>query len=266
METHRVAGGTELGHGDALRFLAPSGLPFELFWEVERYHQRDPGLVSRLPSHPQRYTGKGVHPRRFDHMNFLVDDPQVEREFLSDHLGIRHNYCLAGPDIRRLGSWLAKTNLPHEIALLRDREQTGSLLHHVGYYVDSPDQLMHAATILADAGVEIEWGPGAHRSAPKSGSSTPSWRCMASEVRPTLRPRTSPPAAFRSATFEMLDRVGVLHRQLGMIAVSSAMATRVRSASRSRPASSASSAARPHSAVDSITDTPRTVFTHVPYR
>ena len=95
-------------------------------------------------------------------MNFLVDDPQSEQEFLSEHLGIRHNYYLESRDGGRLASWLARTNLSHEIALMRNREQAGSLLHHVGYYVDSPDQLMRGATILADSGIEIEWGPGQH--------------------------------------------------------------------------------------------------------
>jgi catechol 2,3-dioxygenase len=165
VETSWTEGGSELGHGDALRFLTPSGLPFELFWEVERFVERDPALASKLPSHPQRYTGSGIHPRRFDHVNFLIDEPQLEQEFLSDQLGIRHNYYLVG-DLgkgeQRLASWLAKTNLSHEIALMRNREQSGSLLHHVGYYVDSPDQVIRAATILADAGVKIEWGPGSH--------------------------------------------------------------------------------------------------------
>lgn len=167
IETRWVEGGTgvQLGHGDALRFTTPAGLPFELFWEVERYVENDPALQSKLPSHPQRYTGNGVHPRRFDHVNFLVDEPQAEQEFLSDELGIRHNYYLTGElgqGEQRLASWLAKTNLSHEIALMRNREQTGSLLHHVAFYVDTADQMIRAATILADAGVEIEWGPGAH--------------------------------------------------------------------------------------------------------
>jgi catechol 2,3-dioxygenase len=162
IESHWVEGSTVLGHGDALRFRTPSGLPFELFWEVQRYVERDPAMQSRLPSHPQRYTGKGVHPRRFDHMNFLVDDPKGEQQFLSDQLGIRHNYFVEGPDGTRLGSWLSRTNLSHEVALMRNRDQTGSMLHHVGYYVDSPDQMMRAATILADSGTKIEWGPGAH--------------------------------------------------------------------------------------------------------
>src|SRR5215475_9661750 len=74
VETQWIEGGTGVNHhGDALRFFSPAGVPTELFWEVEKYVERDPALQSKLPSHPQRYTGQGVHPRRFDHVNFLVD-------------------------------------------------------------------------------------------------------------------------------------------------------------------------------------------------
>ena len=157
------AGGTELGHGDSIRFRTPSaGIPMELYWDVERFVESDPALQSRLPSHPTRYTGRGLAPRRFDHANFLIDDVQTEQEWLTAVLGIRHNYYLISREGLRLGSWLAKSNLSHEIALMRNRGQTGSLLHHVGYFVDSPDQIVRGATILMDSGVTIEWGPAAH--------------------------------------------------------------------------------------------------------
>ncbi len=156
-------GGKELGHGDSIRFLTPSaGIPMELYWEVERFVETDSAMQSKLPSHPQRYTGKGVSPRRFDHTNFLIDDVQAEQEWMSANLGIRHNYYLTSREGMRLGSWLACNNLSHEIAMMRNKEQSGSRLHHVGYYVDAPDQMVRAATILMDHEVEIEWGPGAH--------------------------------------------------------------------------------------------------------
>jgi catechol 2,3-dioxygenase len=152
-----------VGHGDSLRFRSPvSGIPLELYWEVEPYSCGDPGLVSQLPSHPQRFTGQGVAPRRFDHVNFLVDDVRTEQEWFSDALAIRHNYYVAGADDLRLGSWLAKTNVSHEIAFMRNRNQDGNRLHHVAYFLDSPDQLVRGATLLADAGYTIEWGPGQH--------------------------------------------------------------------------------------------------------
>jgi catechol 2,3-dioxygenase len=89
-------------------------------------------------------------------MNFLVDDVQSEQEWLSRELGIRHNYYLTSSGGRRLASLLARTNLSHEIALMTNRNQTGPLLHHVGYFVDTADQMIRAATILADHGIPIE--------------------------------------------------------------------------------------------------------------
>lgn len=152
-----------VGHGDSVRFRSPvSGVPLELYWEVAPYTCSDPALVSRLPSHPQRFTGNGVGPRRFDHVNFLVEDVRAEQEWWSAVLGVRHNYYVTGDDELRLGSWLAKTNLSHEIAFMRNRDQDGNRLHHVAYYLDSADQLIRGATLLADAGYTIEWGPGQH--------------------------------------------------------------------------------------------------------
>jgi catechol 2,3-dioxygenase len=158
-----LEGGSELGHGDSLRFRSPvSGVPMELYWEVERYVERDPALESRLPSHPQRYTGHGVGPRRFDHVNFLVNNVQPEQEWMATELGFRHNYYMVAADGSRLASWMARTNLSHELAFMRNRNQNADMLHHVAYYLDSPDQVMRAATIIADAGYTIEWGPAQH--------------------------------------------------------------------------------------------------------
>jgi catechol 2,3-dioxygenase len=163
VEYEWIEGGTELGHGDALRFRTPSaGIPTELYWEVERYVEADPSMVSNLASHPQRYIGRGIAPRRFDHANFLVNDVRAEQQWHSEHLGIRHNYYLENAENERLGSWLAKTNLSHEIAFMRNRNQDGDVLHHIAYYLDSPDQLLRAATIIADGGAKLEWGPGQH--------------------------------------------------------------------------------------------------------
>ena len=152
-----------IGHGDSIRFRSPvSGIPLELYWEVERFRNADPDLESRLASHPQRFTGTGVAPRRFDHANFLVRDVAREQEWFSAVLGIRHNYYVVGSDDTRLGSWMAKTNLSHEIAFMRNRNQDADLLHHVAYYLDSADQLIRGATLLCDAGYRLEWGPGTH--------------------------------------------------------------------------------------------------------
>ena len=169
-ERHLEAAGVEvswvegsIGHGDAIRFQTPgAGVPHELYWEVEPFRDPAPKLRSRLPSHPQRFTASGVAPRRFDHVNFLVNDVAAEQDWTSRVLGVQHNYYVVGEGEARLGSWLSNTNISHEIAFMRNRLQDGDNLHHVAYFLDSPDQLMRAATLLVDAGCTLEWGPGSH--------------------------------------------------------------------------------------------------------
>jgi len=149
------------GHGESLRFTTPGGLPFELYWEVERYRPAGE-QVSRLPSHPSRIPARGAAPRRFDHVTFIVDDVVAEQEFLTEALGIRHNYYINGPDGARWGSWLSANNVSHETAVTRNAFGTGGRLHHIAYFADSPDEVLRTATLLVEHGCELEWGPGKH--------------------------------------------------------------------------------------------------------
>jgi catechol 2,3-dioxygenase len=149
------------GHGEALRFTTPGGLPFELYWEPDRY-VAPPEQASRMASHPSKVPAHGCAPRRFDHVTFIVDDVVAEQQFLTDVLGIRHNYCVHDAEGTRWGSWLSCNNVSHETAVTRNAEQTGALLHHVAYYADTVDEVLKAATILVDHGFELEWGPGKH--------------------------------------------------------------------------------------------------------
>jgi catechol 2,3-dioxygenase len=153
--------GDERGHGDSLRFNTPGGLPFELYWQVDRY-VAPPELASRMASHPSRIPARGAAPRRFDHVTFIVDDVVAEQEFLTGVLGIRHNYYIHGPDGTRWGSWLSCNNVSHETALTKNAHGTGGRLHHVAYYADTADEVLRTASLLVDHGFELEWGPGKH--------------------------------------------------------------------------------------------------------
>lgn len=155
------AGSFNDGHGDSIRFTTPGGLPFELYWEVE-YFQATGDLVSPMASHPSRIPARGAAPRRFDHVTFIANDVVAEQEFLTDVLGIRHNYFVKGPDGERWGSWLSCNNVSHETAVTKNAAGTGGLLHHVAYYADTVDEVLRTATLLVDHGHELEWGPGKH--------------------------------------------------------------------------------------------------------
>jgi catechol 2,3 dioxygenase len=161
IESTWVDGGDELGHGDALRFTTPGGLPFELYWAVGQY-EAPPEQRSRMASHPSKIPARGAAPRRFDHVTFIVNDVVAEQEFLTDVLGIRHNYYIYGPDGTRWGSWLSANNVSHETAVTRNAYGSGGRLHHIAYYADTADEVLRTATLLVDHGYELEWGPGKH--------------------------------------------------------------------------------------------------------
>ena len=157
-----VEGGKELGQGDAIKFHSPGGVPIELYWEMEKFKNTNPKLESKLPSHPMKYTGIGAAPRRFDHVNVMVNDVKKEQEWWTNLLGIHHRYYIQNQEDVRLGSWLSKTNVSHEIAFMRNNNQTGSHLHHIGYYLDEPGEMFRALNLLAENDIKIEWGPGKH--------------------------------------------------------------------------------------------------------
>jgi catechol 2,3-dioxygenase len=85
-----------------------------------------------------------------------------EQEWLTSVLGLKHRYYVEGASGQRRGSWLSITNQSHDIAIMHNRSGSDGRLHHIAYYVDSPDELLRAATILVEHGGKIEWGPGRH--------------------------------------------------------------------------------------------------------
>lgn len=155
-----IRGGDELAQGDSIKFNSPAGIPVELYWEMKKYTNE--ATASKMPSHPMKYSGVGAAPRRFDHVNVMVDDVAHEQEWWTNFLGINHRYYVQNDEDVRLGSWLSKTNIAHEIAFMRNSNQSGAHLHHVAYYLDSPDELLRALNIMAENDIKIEWGPGKH--------------------------------------------------------------------------------------------------------
>lgn len=155
-----VEGGKQKALGDAIHFKSPAGTPIELYWEKEKHIEKDPKLVSKLPSHPSKYTGRGVAPRRFDHVNVMVNDVKAEQEWWTELLGIHHRYYIQNEQNIRLGSWLSRTNISHELALMRNSNQDGAKFHHLAYYLDTVDELIRASNLMAENDIKIEWGPG----------------------------------------------------------------------------------------------------------
>jgi catechol 2,3-dioxygenase len=161
IESVWIEGSSQAGHGDALRFFTPGGMPYELYWEVEPYRAPE-GERSRFPSHPSRVSMRGASTRRLDHVGVNVNDVAAEQEFVSGVLGIHHRYYGTAPDGGRQFSWVSRTSVSHEMSMVRNGAGSGAMFHHLAYFIESTDDLLRMATVLIDNGYQLDWGPGRH--------------------------------------------------------------------------------------------------------
>ena len=150
----------DLGHGRAFRFVTPEGHPMEIFWEVE-YAATPEGKGTALRNRPQRRPAAGVPVRRIDHLNLMVADTALCRDFMTDVLGFRERErVMGGPNV--VASWLSVTNLSHDIALVPEPTPARGRFHHVALHYTSLQHLFDLAELAREAGIRIETGPGRH--------------------------------------------------------------------------------------------------------
>jgi catechol 2,3-dioxygenase len=151
----------EVGHGPAYRFATPDGHPMEIFWEVD-YAEIPAGERSALLSRPQRRPAAGVRVRRIDHLNVLVQDVTLNKEFMLEHLGFRLREHIVLKDGSEAGAWMSVSPLVHELAVTRDQTGTGGRLHHVCFWYGVPQHVSDAAELFRENRIPIEAGPGKH--------------------------------------------------------------------------------------------------------
>ena len=152
-----------IGHGRAYRFRGPGGQLQEVFWEVERY-KAPPALKSTFPTRPQRFTGRGVAVRMLDHVTVCSRDVMKDVAWHRDTLGFRFTeYTVPDqyPDMVVFAQ-LTTIETSHNFAFVLDFSHIPGRLNHVAFYVPERTDLLRAADLLLEAGVEIEFGPGEH--------------------------------------------------------------------------------------------------------
>ncbi|MEF2072943.1 catechol 2,3-dioxygenase [Consotaella aegiceratis] len=151
----------DLGHGKSYRFRSPDGHVFELYWETKRY---DPPAAERpaLKNLAQRFHGRGVAPRRLDHLNLLASDVSAIRDFMTKALGSRVTEMIQLDNGRLGGCWFTVNNKTYDVAFTEDHAGAKGRLHHVTYATDNRDEVLRAADIFLENGVFIETGPHKH--------------------------------------------------------------------------------------------------------
>jgi len=212
VDVEEVPAGSEPGQGRTLRFRSPEDHLLELFYEIERWKERDPALASDVLVHPQRFVGRGVAPRRIDHVTVLGRDVEALQRWLTEALGIRLNYFTEDEGGAMSAAWMSTNPLTHQIAIIRASEP-GQTLHHLAYAVDSPDEVMRAARLLVDGGTPIEWGPGIHGTSggmflyfrEPSGHRMEVWSGAMLLLAPDWEPRRWAPEPFRALGGNLFD-------------------------------------------------------------
>ena len=151
----------DMGHGRAYRFADPFGHTFEIYWDTVKY-QAPPQEKAALKNIAQRYHGRGVCPRRIDHLNLLADDVTKFRDFMVACLGSRVTEQIRLDNGRLGGCWFTVNNKTYDLACTEEHGRGHGRLHHVTYATDQREDILRAADIFLENGVHIETGPHKH--------------------------------------------------------------------------------------------------------
>jgi catechol 2,3-dioxygenase len=151
----------DVGHGKAFQFTDPDGHLLELYYETEKYRAPD-HLRPALKNQPQRYPDRGVGVRRLDHINFFGRDPRPNRIFFQEQLGARSTERIVLDDGTEAGTWLTFTSKAYDVVYTLDGMGASGRLHHIAYWVDNREDVLRAADIYLDHGIQIEFAPGKH--------------------------------------------------------------------------------------------------------
>jgi len=151
----------DMGHGRAYRFADPFGHTFEIYWDTVKY-QAPAEEKAALKNIAQRYHGRGVCPRRIDHLNLLADDVTKFRDFMIACLGARVTEQIRLDNGRLGGCWFTVNNKTYDLACTEEHGRGQGRLHHVTYATDQREDILRAADIFLENGVHIETGPHKH--------------------------------------------------------------------------------------------------------
>jgi len=151
----------ETGHGRAFRFKDPFNHTFEIYWDTERYEAPDAEKPA-LKNIAQRYHGRGVCPRRIDHLNLLATDVSEFRRFMEVCLGSRVTEMIQLDNGRVGGAWFTINNKTYDLACTEEHANADGRFHHLTYATDQREDILRAADIFLENGVHIETGPHKH--------------------------------------------------------------------------------------------------------
>ncbi len=152
----RIPAGELKGTGERVRFETPSGHLIELY--AEKQH-----VGNGLPDvNPDVWPDglKGMHPTRFDHCLLNGDSIPETAKLFQEVLDFDLSERIVAPDGSMVGAFLACSDKAHDVAFIH--EDSKGRLHHVSFYLESWEEIRHAADIMSKNYIPVEYGPGRH--------------------------------------------------------------------------------------------------------
>ncbi len=142
---------TRHGQGRTLAFTDPLGMPLELCFQM----QPAECMIRKYASH------RCAAIQRIDHINCFTPDVQMSHDFYND-LGFRATEYTETEDSRAIWAiWMHRKGNVHDLAFTNGY---GPRLHHIGIWVPSVTDVVHACDVLSTSGwlASMERGPGRH--------------------------------------------------------------------------------------------------------
>lgn len=144
------------GIGRRVSTMLPTGHRVDFFAESE-LSEPHPGLLN-----PEIWTvePKGIGATVFDHALLFGPNASESVRFFTEVCGMATVEKATLPDGGTLCTWLTCANRTHDVAVL-EFDKPGKL-HHVGYKLESWNDIGHAADIMTMNDVNIDAGPMRH--------------------------------------------------------------------------------------------------------
>ncbi|WNM28463.1 VOC family protein [Demequina capsici] len=148
--------------GRTFQFVGPWGHPMTLHWDVEHFHATG-AKASIYPDRPQRRSRHLGAPRQLDHVTIATSDVDAFAAWYRDVLGFRimARTVLDEAPIS-VFSVITTNEKSHDLGVVLDGSSRAGRVNHYAFWVDTREDLLHAADALMENGTDIEYGPSIH--------------------------------------------------------------------------------------------------------
>jgi catechol 2,3-dioxygenase len=151
----------EQGVGKSFAFTDPDGHPMEIYYDTQWFTPPD-GEGPALKNQADRFPGRGINARRFDHVNYLARDVEQNGRFIEDVLGGEPTEQIRLDSGQISAQWFHFASKSYDVVYSADNTGSEGRLHHIAFATDTREDILKGADIFLENGIHIESGPHKH--------------------------------------------------------------------------------------------------------